>query len=98
MAKKPSIKLEKFEGSIEVFIELIGVGENNAVFMKKNRGSTLKKIWWENKEKWFCNWGDCKTTDINTSKVPWVIAKDLENHISYQMSMNELNLYTKKLN
>jgi len=91
--KKPSIKLKKFEGTIEDFVKQIGIGEKNAIYLKKNRGSNLQKLWWEDKEKWFCNWGECKTTNTKPEKVPWIISKDLPHHIYYHMRYFELYMY-----
>lgn len=91
--KKETIKLEKFDGCVDDFINSIGIGEKNAVYMKKDRSSSLIKLWWENKDKWFCNWGSCKTTDLSTSDTPWVIGSDLKNRINMYVN-KKLHMYT----
>ncbi|MCK9445852.1 hypothetical protein M0Q50_03050 [bacterium] len=93
MAAKKSISLKLFEGSIKEFIEQIGIGEKNSVYLKKQKGYTLKKLWWEDKDKWFCNWGECKTTDTNTTDVPWIISKDIEHRINFYVMQENLSMY-----
>lgn len=96
MAKKKAIELKLFDGSIIDFIELMGIGEKNAIFLKKIRGTSIKKLWWEDKDKWFVNVGECKTTDTSTSDVPWLIAKELESRIKYYTSQEHLSMYIEK--
>ena len=96
MAKKKAIELILFDGSMIDFIKLMGIGEKNSIYLKKIRGTSIKKLWWEDKDKWFCNIGECKTTDISTSDVPWIISKELENRIKYYINQEQLSMYIDK--
>jgi len=89
MAKKTTT-YEKFDGDVEEFIGMIGVGADNCAYMKKDKGSILVKLYWHDKDKWFCDFEYTKTTATSPYTTTWVIAKDLPSFINYLT--NELKL------
>lgn len=89
------VDLVPFKGTIKEFLDIIKTGETNAVYLKKDRGTGLKKLWWADRDKWFCNWGECKTTNLFCEDVPWIIQPDLQkriecaNHLGYNMYIDK---------
>ena len=57
-------------------IDLIGIGEKNKITLF--RKSTKVDLWWEDKDKWFCN-----LKEKRESQSRWVTEKDLDSYLSF---------------
>lgn len=71
---------EKVDCTIPEFISMMSGG--SVVCMRKDRGVTVVRLWWEDRDEWFCNVDHGKTTGLD-GDVSWVIASDLPGYVRY---------------
>jgi hypothetical protein len=70
-------------------IKKIKVGKTNKITLIKTRASV--DLWWETKDKWFCN---VKRSKDDYSS--WIIAPDLEGYLDYICKVNNYKIKEKE--